>query len=312
MRLNWFHASWAIVVAVTAALPMHAQSALERPAAAFRADSALVLVPVTVVDHRGATVNGLAREAFTLTENGVRQQIRSFSEDDVPVSIGIVLDVSGSMKRVLGTAKEALRALIRNTDPADEVFLNSVSTRPRANSVFTHDFDEILRKAESEKASGNTALVDTVYASLKRLRAGVHARKSLLVISDGIDNQSRYSKDDLLRYAVEADAQIYTIAIGAWSPVAKPIELTEERKGLHLLEDLAAKTGGISFVVRDDADIAEAAAGIGRALHNQYAIGYVPLENNGDGRWRWIRVKVAGAGMRAYARTGYRYEREID
>jgi Ca-activated chloride channel family protein len=318
MRLhsaNWFSAGRIIVVTgvlIAFAWPARAQKRLSPEVPDFRADSTLVLVPVTVVDHRGAFVNGLASDVFTLTENGVRQQIRSFSEEDVPVSMGIVLDLSDSMKSVLGTAKESLRALMQDANPKDEAFLSAVSTRPRVYSGFTRDFDEILRRVASEKARGNTALIDTIHASLKRLRSGAHARKALLVISDGMDNHSRCSQEELLRYAVEADAQIYTVAVGAWSQTAKPIELTEERQGLLFLEALAAKTGGISFIVRDQTDIAEATASIGQALRNQYAIGYVPHDKGRDGRWRWIRVKVSGSGMRAYARTGYRGERDVD
>jgi Ca-activated chloride channel family protein len=223
--------------------------------------------------------------------------------------MGIVLDLSGSMKGVLGTAKESLRSLINDANPADEVFLNGVSTRPRAYSGFTENFDEILRRVAFENAGGDTALIDTIYESLKQLRSGVHTRKALLVISDGMDNHSRYSREELLERAVESDAQIYTIAVGnAPAPFSKPIQQVEEKRGLLFLDELAAKTGGMSFVVRSRTDIAEAAATIGRALRNQYTIGYVPRGNGRSGQWRRIRVKVAGPGMRAYARTGYRLD----
>src|ERR1039458_7489368 len=155
-----------------------AQIRQARDAAAFRSDATLVLVPVTVVDHRGAIVNGLASGAFTLTEDGVRQQVHSFSEEDAPVSMGIVLDLSGSMSGVLSPAKEALRALMKDANPADEAFLNTVSTRPREYSGFTHDFDEVLSRVAFEKAGGDTALIDTIYGSLHELRSGIHARRS--------------------------------------------------------------------------------------------------------------------------------------
>ncbi|MDR3719683.1 MAG: VWA domain-containing protein [Bryobacteraceae bacterium] len=277
----------------------------------FRIDATLVLVPVTVVDRRGSIVNGLAKDAFTLTENGVPQQIRSFSQQDVPVSMGIVLDLSGSMQRVAGTAKESLRALLKDANPADEAFLNAVSTRPRAYSGFTRDFDAILSKIAFENASGSTALIDTIYASLQQLRSGVHARKALLVISDGMDNHSRYSREELLRFAVEADAQVHTIAVGFAPQTAKPIELMEEKKGTLFLEELAAKTGGLSVIVQRQSDIEKAATSIGQALRNQYAIGYIPDGPGHAGLWRRIKVRVAGQGMRAYARAGYRLESEI-
>jgi Ca-activated chloride channel homolog len=307
-RERWLPAGrvFAMTVAAIAAWPAAAQKRPAQEVPAFRADSSLVLVPVTVVDRRGSIVNGLASDAFMLTEDGVRQQIRSFSEEDAPVSMGIVLDLSGSMKGVLSAAKESLRALMKDANPADEAFLNAVSTSPRAYSGFTDHFDELLQKVAFEDAGGNTALVDTIYGSLNQLRSGVHTRKALLVISDGMDNHSRYSREALLRRAVESDAQIYTIAVGNSSPYAKPMTQMEEKRGLLFLDELAAKTGGISFVVHSPTDISAAAASIGRALRNQYTIGYVPRGNDRSGQWRRIRVKVADSGLRAYARTGYR------
>jgi Ca-activated chloride channel family protein len=296
------------VVAMVVACPSGAQRHPTPEAAVFRADSTLVLVPVTVVDRRGAIVNGLARNAFTLTEDGVPQEIRSFSEEDAPVSMGIVLDLSGSMKRVLGAAKESLRALLNDANPADEGFLNAVSTLPREYSGFTADFDKILSRVAFEEAGGDTALIDTIYKSLTELRSGVHTRKALLVISDGMDNHSRHSRDELLARALESDAQIYTIAVGAPASTSKPIERVEEMRGLIFLDELAAKTGGISFTVRDRNDIVKAAACIGQALRNQYTIGYVPRGNSRSGQWHRIKVKVASSEVRAYARTGYRLD----
>jgi Ca-activated chloride channel family protein len=297
-----------VAALVLAVWPSSAQKYLTSEFPAFRADSALVLVPVTVVDRRGSIVNGLASDAFVLTEDGVRQPIRSFSEEDAPVSMGIVLDLSGSMKGVLGAAKESLKALTKDAKPADEAFLNAVSTSPRAYSGFTENFGEILRSVAFEGAAGNTALIDTVYASLQQLRSGVHARKALLVISDGMDNHSRYSREELLKRAVESDAQIYTIAVSNIAPDTKPIAMTEAKRGLLFLDELAVKTGGLNFVVHGRTDIAAASASIGRALRNQYTIGYVPHGNDRDAKWRRIKVKVADAGLRAYARAGYRLE----
>jgi Ca-activated chloride channel family protein len=296
------------VIAIATAWPIMAQTRPAREVPAFRADSNLVLVPVTVIDRRGAIVSGLKSEAFTLTEDGVRQPIRSFAKEDVPVSMGIVMDLSGSMKSVLRDAKEALRVLMKNANPGDEAFLNSVSTSTRANSGFTVDFDEILSKVAFEGAAGDTALIDTIYESLGQLRGGVHTRRALLVISDGMDNHSRHSKGELLGLALECDAQIYTIAIDHAAPYSKPIALTEVRRGLLFLDELSAKTGGMSFLVRGGPEIATAAASIGQALRNQYTIGYVPLGNDRNGQWRRIRVKVAESGLKAYARAGYRLD----
>ena len=168
--------------------------------------------------------------------------------------------------------------------------------------------DGILRKVAFEDAAGNTALIDTIYESLQQLRSGVHARKALLVISDGMDNHSCYSREQLLRRAVESDAQIYTIAVSNLAAFTKPIAAMEAKRGLFFLDELAVKTGGLSFIVHGQGDIAAATASIGQALRNQYTIGYAPSGNDRDGQWRRIKVKVADARLRAYARTGYRLE----
>jgi len=272
----------------------------------YRVESTLVLVPVTVVDRRGAVIDGLARDVFTLTENGVRQTIGSFSEEDVPVSLGIVFDLSGSMRGVLGPAKESLRAWLSDANPADEAFLSTVSTHPRIYSRFTDDLDDILGRIALEDAGGSTALFDTVWEGLTELRSGAHARKALVVISDGMDNHSRRSRAELLERAEESDVQVYTIAVaGSAAPSTKAIALTEERRGVLFLDELARKTGGIGFVVNGRTDVARAAASIGRALRNQYVIGYAPQGDVRSGQWRRIGVKVAVPEMKAYARAGY-------
>jgi len=296
------------VAAALAAWPAEGPKASTEDKATFRADGTLVLVPVTVVDRRGAIVNGLASDAFTLTEDGVQQPLRAFSEEDAPVSIGVVLDLSGSMAPVLGAAKESLRTLMKDANPGDEAFLNGVSSKPRVYSGFTEALDDIVRQVGTERAYGYTALIDTIYGSLEQLRTGVHPRKALVVISDGIDNRSRYTSRELRRLAVESDAQIYSIAVSGGASRKQGVAFAEEMGGLSFLRDLAEMTGGLSFVVRDGTDIAKATARIGRALRNQYTIGYAPSGNGRSGQWRRIRVKVEGPGMTAYARAGYRLD----
>lgn len=298
----------AMAVAATGAWAADASKPGASGGLGFSADSTLVLVPVTVVDRRGAVVNGLASGAFTVTEDGARQPIRAFSEEDAPVSLGIVLDVSGSMRGYLASAKEAVRALLKDANPDDEVFLNGVSTQPRTYSSFDDSFDATMHRVEAEAAEGRTALIDTIYASSKELRTGVHPRKALVVISDGMDNHSVYTNGELLRQVTEGDAQIYTIAtVAAINPVQppKPQVMSEAARGREFLEELASKTGGIGYAISSPTDIAKAAASIGRALRNQYTLGYAP-GGAASGKWHKIAVKVSGSGLKAYARTGYR------
>jgi Ca-activated chloride channel family protein len=276
--------------------------------AAFHTDSSLVLVPVTVTDRKGAIVIDLPREAFTIRENGQEREIRAFSVEEEPVSIGVVFDLSGSMKESLRGAREALRALTASANPDDEAFLETVSTHPRSALGFTNDIGELLSEVAFEKARGDTALVDTVWQSLDHIRSAAHERKALIVISDGMDNHSRHTQSELLARAMEADLQIYTISIFNPPVNNKPSKLFEEQHGLLLMQELADRTGGLQFMVRSDNDMQQAAVHIGAALRNRYSIGYVPANGDRSGQWRKIQVRVARAGLKAHARTGYRLD----
>ena len=286
------------------------QTAAERPGGVlpptqFWSESALVLVPVTVTDDRGGAINGLSREVFSVFDNKAPQRIVAFSEQDIPVSLGIVLDLSGSMKDGLREAKEVLRALLRDADPEDEALLLSVSDRPSMRSGFTGRLDGVVNRLLFAKASGSTALVDTVYVGLSHMRDGRNARKALVVISDGMDNHSRYSKGELMSAAVESGVSVHSIAIQGPQGNRKPVELIEERRGLAFLSDLAERTGGLNFVVQNGTEIDGAARAIGKALRNQYVLGYRPETLHKDGRWHVIRVKLALPKARVYARPGY-------
>jgi Ca-activated chloride channel family protein len=275
---------------------------------AFRTDSSLVLVPVTVTDRNGAVVNGLPRDAFSVKENGIDQEIRSFSIEEEPASIGVVFDMSGSMKGSLGGAREALRALTASANPGDEAFLETVSTHPESVLGFTNDVSSLLNEVAFDKARGDTALIDSVWQSLDHIRAAAHERKALIVISDGMDNHSRRSQGELLERAMEADLQIYTISIFNPPTNRKSSQLVEEQHGLLLMQELADRTGGLQFMVRSDEDMQQAAVRIGAALRNRYSIGYIPANGERSGQWRKIQVKVARAGLKAHARTGYRID----
>jgi Ca-activated chloride channel family protein len=274
----------------------------------FKSVTALVLVPVTVTNRRGALLNGLSKEQFDLQENKIRQKVSSFSEEDVPVSIGILFDASGSMKHSLDEARTVLRAFLNDANPEDEAFLHTVSSQPRREIGFTADFPTILSRTMFQGAYGSTALIDTIYGGLDNLRTGKHTRKALLVISDGMDNHSRYSKAELMSRALESDAQIYTISIYDPPAYGKPLQLQEERRGMNLLSELASQTGGISFVVRNPAEIYKATAQIARALRNQYVLGYIPKPLERSGRWRTIQVRVAVPNAKVYWRAGYRFD----
>lgn len=271
----------------------------------FRADSALVLVPVTVTDRRGATLAGLRRESFALFEDRIERPIVAFSEQDEISSVGLVLDVSGSMAETLARAKSALVAFLEGFEPDDEALLMAVSDRPLPLHGFSRDAGSMVNAALLSKAGGSTALVDTIYLALAQVRKGRNARRALLVVSDGIDNHSQYTVRELMQVAMEADVQIYTIAVDEAPRNRKPIELQEYARGQALLADLAERTGGLYFPVRGAADIGVAVATIQRAIRNEYVLGYQPSGADTDGKWHAIRVHLEVPDARVAARRGY-------
>jgi Ca-activated chloride channel family protein len=265
----------------------------------------MVLVPVTVTDHNGKTIDGLQAENFAVFDERVPRRIVSFVGDDLPCSVGLLLDVSGSMRGTLNVSKDVVHAFLAESNPQDEFSLLGVSTRPEAISNFTTDLAVLEQSVQFSQAGGRTALIDTVYLGLNRMRDASRPRRALFILSDGMDNNSRYSKAELMRVAVEADTQIYTIIIDNASANKKPIELAEERRGEALLEDLSERTGGLTFRVRNTGEALKAARKVGKALRSEYVIGYQAPDPTAQGKWRRIRVKVDVPHTSVSARNGY-------
>jgi Ca-activated chloride channel family protein len=283
----------------------------------FHTSSQMVLVPVTVTDRSGKTVEGLQAKDFNILEDQISQPIVSFSADDAPCSVGLVLDISGSMRNALGAAKTVAQSFFQTANPQDEFLLLTVSSQPEAISGFTNDIAKLNDSIERTIPNGMTALIDTVYLGLNRMRKARQPRRALLILSDGMDNYSRYSKSEMLRVAIEADVQIYTIIFDNGLPgassgipfrpvmVRKPGDQGEDHEGAHLLEELSNKTGGLHYHVRNDTEAKEAATKAGRALRNEYVIGYQPPSASATGKWHRIRVKSNVPKLDVYARNGY-------
>jgi Ca-activated chloride channel family protein len=285
--------------------------------ATFRTSAQMVLVPVSVTDHDGRTIEGLRPQDFSVFDDQTPRQIASFTSEDSPCSIGLVLDVSGSMRNALGTAKNVARAFFKAANPDDEFLLLTVSSAPGAAPEFTTDTETLERQLQATAAGGMTALIDTLYLGLRRMREAKQPRRALLILSDGMENYSRYSKGDLMRLAQEADVQVYTILVdglgGAYastipfrpSMIAKPGDMAAARQGPTMLEELSDKTGGLHFHVRGESDATDAAARAGRALRNEYIIGYHPPDSPLAGKFHHVRVKANVPRVRVYARNGY-------
>jgi VWFA-related protein len=273
------------------------------PRASIRVDVNMTLVPVTVVDRLGRNVLGLERDNFQLYDGKEQRPIVSFTQQDAPVSVGIVFDSSGSMNTKLLDARAAVSELFGHLNPEDEALLVGVAERAQLKAGMTSDLADVADRILFTKAGGRTPLLDGVYLALEKIRHARNPRKALVVISDGGDNNSRYSMKELLTLAQEADTQIYAIAL-----VHSP-DSPEEVGGPELLEKLATQTGGRSFEADNFARVRDAMARIGVTLHNQYVIGYYPPDDAPSGKYRKIRVELklpAGVPrLQIYARQGY-------
>jgi Ca-activated chloride channel family protein len=265
----------------------------------------MVLVPVTVINRAGTLVDGLPASSFTVLENKVPQPIVSFGSEDLPVSVGVVIDLSGSMKTKARSAAAALRAFINTANPEDEAFLATVSTHPETASIFTNDFGSLEARLLAARPGGATALVDTICLALGRMREAHNKRKVLLIVSDGMDNHSRYTERELIVLAEEADVLIYTIGMTSSMPGRKPVELAEEQTGRLFLDHIAQHTGGLSATLATSEDPAPIASKISRAIRDQYLIGYLSVDDGQPGKWRAIEVKVSLPQARVSSRNGY-------
>jgi Ca-activated chloride channel family protein len=277
-----------------------------KPGQNLKANVELALVNVTITDPFNRLVTGLDIENFRVFEDNVEQEIVSFSAEDVPISIGVIFDVSGSMANKIGKAREAALQFFKTANPQDEFFMVSFNERAELTSVFTNSVDDLQSRMMYVTAKGRTALLDAIYLGLSQVRGAHNAKRALLIISDGGDNHSRYSENDVKRMVRESDCQLY--AIGLYNPFGyRPTP--EELNGPSLLGEITELTGGRVFPVENLNDLPDIAGKIGMELRNQYVLGYRPSNKVHDARWRKIKVKLrAPKGLpplNVFARTGY-------
>ncbi|HEV2387105.1 MAG TPA: VWA domain-containing protein [Candidatus Acidoferrales bacterium] len=256
----------------------------------LRLDVDMVLVPVTVVDPYDRLVTGLEQDNFRVFENNIEQEVIHFDEEDVPISIGVVFDMSGSMSDKIDKSKMAALQFFKTANPQDEFFLVDFSDRAQLVSSFTSDVDVLRDRLMFTRGTGRTALFDAIYLGLSEMRGAHNSRKALLIISDGGENHSRYSERDLREYLKEADVQIY--AIGIYEPLADRFRTPEEGEGPALLDELAEMSGGRVFPVQNLNELPDIATKISMELRNQYVLGYRPGNRVKDGKWRKIKITL--------------------
>src|SRR4029078_11689612 len=270
----------------------------------LKVDVDLVLVPVTITDPMNRLVTGLDKENFTLYEGKDLQDIRHFSSEDAPVSLGVIFDMSGSMSTKIERAREAVIEFFKAANPQDEFFMITFADKPEEISDFTQSIEDIQGKLVYTIPKGRTALLDAIYLGVSKMRQAKYPKKALLIISDGGDNHSRYTEGEIKSVVKEADLLIY--AIGLYD---RYMSTPEEQLGPALLADLTELTGGRAFTIDNPNDLADVSTKIGIELRNQYVLGYRPKTPGHDGKWRKIKVKLLPPKglppLRVYAKTGY-------
>lgn len=280
---------------------------LIKPGKSVHLDVELALVNVTVTDPYNRLVTGLEPDNFRIFEDNIEQEVVNFSSEDVPISIGVVLDLSGSMADKLGKAKQAAIEFFKTANPQDEFFLVGFNERAQLLSPFTHHVEELESSMLLASAKGRTALLDAIYLGLSQMRGAQNGKRALLVISDGGDNSSRYNENDIKRVVREADTQLYSI--GIFDPIENRSRTPEELNGPTLLNEITELTGGRAFNVENLGDLPDIAAKIGVELRSQYVLGYRPSNKAHDARWRKIKIKLRTPKglppLSVYAKAGY-------
>ncbi|MEP6820428.1 MAG: VWA domain-containing protein [bacterium] len=249
----------------------------------------LITFTVTVTDTYGRYVSGLGKGAFTVLDEKKPQEITFFSDDDAPVSVGVIFDVSGSMNGdKIKRARDALSKFIQTSHNMDEYFLIAFNSRAQLLLDKTRDGNQVLDKLTFVQTKNNTALYDACYLGVEKVQRGAHPKRALLLISDGQDNNSRYTFNELRRVLKESDVTLYGIGILSGSDAGSAMGM----EGQGILDELASVSGGKAFFPRSNAEMDDIFEQIALELRHQYSIGYKPLNFTNDGRWHKIKVKV--------------------
>jgi Ca-activated chloride channel family protein len=262
----------------------------------------LVVVDAAVRDRKGRSVSNLDEQNFAVYEDGVRQSIRLFLHEDIPVAAGLVIDHSGSMRAKLPDVVAGARTFVQTSNPEDRLFVvnfnEKVTLGLSAAVGFTNRSQELEHAISTTPAEGMTALYDALVKALERLQAGQRDKKVLLVISDGGDNASSHTVADVLKLAAQSRTMIYTIGV---------FEPEDPDKNPEVLRRLAVATGGESFFPHQTSEIVATCERIAHDIRNQYTIGYVPSAAR-PGVYRTIRVVAGGTAdgkLSVRARSGY-------
>lgn len=266
--------------------------------------SELVNILVSVTNRDGQNVSGLKKEDFLVTDNGIPQELSFFSDEDAPVSIGIIFDRSGSMEgKKIVAARLALEKFVQTSHPEDEYFL--IAFNERSKLLLDHSLhgEDVIKQLERAEPGGNTSLFDAVYLGIERVQEGVYKRKALVIISDGQDNSSRYHLKEVIRSEQESGVTVYAVGI------LDGMFLRERRSSQYELDDLTGSTGGRAFYPTENEEMDGIFEQIANELRHMYSIGYTPMDLRTDGSWHKLTVRVRNSRdafhLKIRTRSGY-------
>jgi Ca-activated chloride channel family protein len=283
-------------------------------------DVNLVVLHATVLDKKGRMINDLRQDNFRVYEDGVPQKLSVFSHADIPVTMGIVIDDSGSMRDKRSAVNAAALTFVKTSNPQDQVFVVNFNDVYYLDTPgdFASNLEELKAALDKIDSRGGTALYDALYASLDHLKIGNRDKKVLLVVTDGEDNASRYTLEELTRYAQKSNAVVYTIGVlGAEEPGGLfKIKRSGTRRAAKVLEKLAEITGGEAYFPKSLDEVEATCVQVARDIRNQYTLAYYPTNTKKDGTYRTVRVDATSPRSRdrlqVRTRTGYYAPRNAD
>ena len=297
MRRNNKLFSLAIGALALSAAAVLAQAVLAQQdtGAIFRTDTRLVVCHTTVVDKNGHLITNLTQDAFTVLENGVPQSIKVFRREDVPVSMGLIVDNSGSMRDKRAKVEAAALALVRDSNPDDEVFIVNFNDEAFLDNPHGKDFTTNIKEMEEAltriDSRGGTAMRDAIRMSIDHVKEKAHKDKRVLVVvTDGNDNSSVVSLENLVKAAQQSEVLLYGVGLLGEE------ERREAQRAQRALKALGEATGGEVFFPKDVTEVDKIAHQVARDIRNQYTIEYSPSNTAMDGTFRQIKITVKAPG----------------